>query len=154
MHIRRMQSQTRCRRCGHSRQRRSGRLWCVFGAGGNRDPGKRAPMAAAAQTHADVLVLTSDNPRNENPAAIIAQLRAGLSRTPHLVEPDRGLAIATALQSAESADVVLIAGKGHETYQEIGGERHAFSDAEHARRALDARAAGSPGSTDADDADV
>jgi UDP-N-acetylmuramyl tripeptide synthase len=134
--------------------RRGGRLWCVFGAGGNRDPGKRAPMGAAAQAHADTLVLTSDNPRNENPAAIIAQLRAGLSRAPHLVEPDRALAIATALRSADPADVVLIAGKGHETYQEIAGERHAFSDAEQARRALDARAAGSPGGTVADDADV
>jgi len=133
---------------------RGGRLWCVFGAGGNRDPGKRAPMAAAAEANADRLVLTSDNPRNENPAAIIAQLRAGLGRTPHLVEADRALAIAAALRTADPADVVLIAGKGHETYQEIGGARHPFSDVEHARRALAARDAGSPGGTVADGQDV
>jgi UDP-N-acetylmuramyl tripeptide synthase len=133
---------------------RGGRLWCVFGAGGDRDPGKRAPMAAAAQAHADVLVLTSDNPRSENPAAIIAQLRAGLSRTPQLVEADRAKAIAAALGQADAADVVLIAGKGHETYQEIGGARHPFSDVEHSRRALDARAAGSPGGTSVEGQDV
>ena len=133
---------------------RGGRLWCVFGAGGDRDPGKRAPMAAAAQAHADLLVLTSDNPRSENPAAIIAQLRAGLGRAPQLVEPDRARAIAAALTAAEPADVVLIAGKGHETYQEIGGMRHPFSDVEHSRRALEARAAGSPGGTAVDGKDV
>ena len=133
---------------------RGGRLWCVFGAGGNRDAGKRAPMAAAAEAHADLLVLTSDNPRNEDPAAIIAQLRAGLTRTPHLVEADRAKAIAAALRSADDADVVLIAGKGHETYQEIGGERHPFSDVEQAGRALAARVPRSPGSTPADGQDV
>lgn len=119
---------------------RGGRLWCVFGAGGNRDAGKRPPMAAAAEKHADVLVLTSDNPRNEAPEAIIAQLRGGLSRAPHLVEVDRGRAIAAALQAAAPPDVVLIAGKGHEAYQEIGGERLAFSDIEQARLAVQRRA--------------
>ena len=119
---------------------RGGRLWCVFGAGGNRDAGKRAPMAAAAEQHADQLVLTSDNPRNEAPDAILAQLREGLSRAPHLVAADRKLAIDAALQAADPADVVLIAGKGHESYQEIGGRRLPFSDIEQAGLGLQRRA--------------
>ncbi|HZH06930.1 MAG TPA: UDP-N-acetylmuramoyl-L-alanyl-D-glutamate--2,6-diaminopimelate ligase [Lautropia sp.] len=119
--------------------RRNGRLWCVFGAGGDRDTGKRAPMAAAAEAHADLLVLTSDNPRSESPSAIIAQLRAGLRRAPHRVEEDRALAIAQTVQAADAADVVLIAGKGHESYQEIGQERLPFSDLDQARLALQAR---------------
>jgi UDP-N-acetylmuramyl-tripeptide synthetase len=133
---------------------RGGRLWCVFGAGGNRDPGKRAPMAAAAQAHADVLVLTSDNPRQEDPAAIIAQLRAGLDREPHLVEPDRARAIAAALHAADAADVVLIAGKGHESYQEVGERREPFSDVEHAATALAARAAAGESAADEGSLDV
>lgn len=120
---------------------RGGRLWCVFGAGGNRDAGKRQPMAAAVERHADLLVLTSDNPRNEAPDAILAQLRDGLSAAPHLVQSDRALAIDAALQAADAADVVLIAGKGHESYQEIAGRRLPFSDVEQARLALAARAA-------------
>jgi UDP-N-acetylmuramoyl-L-alanyl-D-glutamate--2,6-diaminopimelate ligase len=98
-------------------------------------------MAAAAEAHADLLVLTSDNPRSESPSAILAQLRAGLRRVPHQVEEDRARAIDAALQAADPADVVLIAGKGHETYQEIGRERIAFSDVEKAREALRSRAA-------------
>ena len=140
---------------------RGGRLWCVFGAGGNRDAGKRAPMAAAAEAHADLLVLTSDNPRDEAPEAILAQLRAGLSRIPHRVEPDRARAIAGALEAAEPADVVLIAGKGHEQYQEIARARHPFSDVEQADLALQARStgqaaagAGMPHGTTAGGADV
>ena len=134
---------------------RGGRLWCVFGAGGNRDAGKRAPMAAAAEKHADLLVLTSDNPRGEAPDAILAQLREGLERAPRLVEVDRALAIAAALQVADPADVVVIAGKGHEPYQEIGGRRLPFSDVEHARLGLQRRALhdgqadrGAPGGSD------
>ncbi|MEO6268995.1 MAG: UDP-N-acetylmuramoyl-L-alanyl-D-glutamate--2,6-diaminopimelate ligase, partial [Lautropia sp.] len=115
---------------------RGGRLWCVFGAGGNRDAGKRQPMAAVVERHADLLVLTSDNPRNEAPDAILAQLREGLSAAPRLVQSDRALAIDAALQAADAADVVLIAGKGHESYQEIGGRRLPFSDVEQARLAL------------------
>jgi UDP-N-acetylmuramoyl-L-alanyl-D-glutamate--2,6-diaminopimelate ligase len=113
----------------------------VFGAGGDRDAGKRAPMAAAAEQFADLLVLTSDNPRNEAPQAILAQLRAGLTREPYLVQEDRAAAIDAALQAAAAADVVLIAGKGHETYQEIGARRVPFSDVEHARTALRRRPA-------------
>jgi murE/murF fusion protein len=96
-------------------------------------------MAAAAEAHADLLVLTSDNPRSESPSAIIAQLRAGLRRAPHRVEEDRALAIAQTVQAADPADVVLIAGKGHEAYQEIGQERLPFSDLDQARLALQAR---------------
>jgi UDP-N-acetylmuramyl-tripeptide synthetase len=127
---------------------RNGRLWCVFGAGGDRDPGKRAPMAAAVERHADVVVLTSDNPRSEAPEAILAQLRAGLAAAPWREQPDRAAAIAEALAAAAPADVVLIAGKGHERYQEIGGRRLPFSDVEQAREALRRRAAGDAGGAD------
>ncbi|MBA3479710.1 MAG: hypothetical protein H0T52_15125 [Lautropia sp.] len=89
-----------------------------------------------------MLVLTSDNPRDEAPEAILAQLRVGLSRIPHRVEPDRARAIAGALEAAEPADVVLIAGKGHEQYQEIARARHPFSDVEQADLALQARSTG------------
>lgn len=121
---------------------RGGRLWCVFGAGGDRDAGKRLLMGAAASAYADHLVLTSDNPRSEDPLAIIAAIQVGLSRAPDLVEPDRSAAIGQALASAAPEDVVLIAGKGHEQTQEIAGRQIPFSDADEARRALMARRAG------------
>ncbi len=122
--------------------RRGGRLWCVFGCGGNRDAGKRPLMAAAAEAGAHRVVLTSDNPRNEDPQAIVDEVRRGL-RHPEaaLVEPDRARAIAQALSQAAPPDVVLIAGKGHEDYQEVGGERRPFSDQAQARQALRARGA-------------
>ena len=95
---------------------RGGQLWCVFGCGGNRDAAKRPLMGAVAQQHADQVVVTSDNPRSEDPAAIrLAQ------------------------QEAAPADVVLIAGKGHEDTQETAGVRVPFSDMAHAQRALDDR---------------
>ncbi|MEO5606236.1 MAG: UDP-N-acetylmuramoyl-L-alanyl-D-glutamate--2,6-diaminopimelate ligase [Polaromonas sp.] len=123
-------------------QRRGGRLWCVFGCGGDRDPGKRPLMAAAAERHADQLVLTSDNPRGESALAIIEQILPGLSRAQAAqVLPDRHAAIAHALQLAQPQDVVLLAGKGHENYQEIKGVKFAFSDREQAQAALNARAA-------------
>jgi len=123
-------------------QARAGRLWVVFGAGGDRDPGKRAPMGAAAAVGADVVVVTSDNPRSEDPEAIVAQVAAGAGAARELLrEVDRACAIATAVARAGAADVVLIAGKGHEDYQIVGRERRAFSDIEHARTALMARAA-------------
>ncbi len=109
---------------------RGGRLWCVFGAGGDRDRGKRAPMSAAVERVADVIVLTSDNPRSEAPRRILADLQAGLERPAHLVEVDRARAIEQAMTAAAATDVVLIAGKGHEDYQEIAGVRHPFSDVE------------------------
>jgi UDP-N-acetylmuramoyl-L-alanyl-D-glutamate--2,6-diaminopimelate ligase len=120
---------------------RGGQLWCVFGAGGDRDPGKRPLMAAAARRCAARVVLTSDNPRSESPERILDDVQAGLDAAPALRDADRARAIAEALARAEAADVVLIAGKGHEPYQEIAGVRHPFLDAEHAARALARRAA-------------
>jgi len=114
---------------------RGGSLIAVFGAGGERDPGKRAPMGAAASRHADRLVLTSDNPRSEDPLAILAQVRSGVT-APCRIEPDRAGAIEDAVRHAAAADVVLVAGKGHETVQEIGGRALPFSDAAVAAQAL------------------
>jgi UDP-N-acetylmuramoyl-L-alanyl-D-glutamate--2,6-diaminopimelate ligase len=114
---------------------RGGRLAVVFGAGGDRDPGKRALMGAIAARLADRVLITSDNPRSEDPLAIISQIEKGVAGK-HEVEADRALAIETAISSAQAKDVVLIAGKGHETYQEVAGRRLHFSDEEHARSAL------------------
>lgn len=122
-------------------QARGGALWVVFGAGGERDPGKRAPMGAAAAA-ADRIVLTSDNPRGEDAEAILAAVASGVPAGAALTRiVDRAEAIDWALAHAAAADVVLIAGKGHETYQEIGGVRRPFSDREQARAALARRAA-------------
>lgn len=112
-----------------------GRLVAVFGAGGDRDALKRPQMGAIASRLADRVVLTSDNPRSEDPRAIIEAIRTGV-RIAHEVEPDRAQAIASAISAALPGDVVLIAGKGHETYQEAGGARRPFSDLEVAGRAL------------------
>jgi UDP-N-acetylmuramoyl-L-alanyl-D-glutamate--2,6-diaminopimelate ligase len=121
---------------------RGGRLWCVFGCGGNRDATKRPLMGAIAARAADRAVVTSDNPRQEDPRVIVEQIVAGLDaagRAATDVVVDRRAAIAHALGEAAEADVVLIAGKGHEDYQEIAGVRHPFSDADEARRALEQR---------------
>ncbi len=121
-------------------QARLGQLWCVFGCGGERDATKRPLMAAVAEKGADRVVVTSDNPRSEKPEAIISQILLGLSRNQRVqVEADRARAIAGTLTQAAANDVVLIAGKGHETYQEVAGVKHPFSDADHARRALTLR---------------
>lgn len=121
-------------------QARGGQLWCVFGCGGDRDASKRPLMAATAQKNADQIVLTSDNPRSENPAVIISQILLGLTRSQSVrVQTDRALAIADALASAQPADVVLLAGKGHENYQEVAGKKYRFDDLYHAQMALDAR---------------
>jgi len=121
--------------------RRGGKLCCVFGCGGNRDAGKRPLMGAAARTHADALVVTNDNPRGENPQTIIADILKGIAdRVNITVEPDRASAIALAIENAQAADVVLIAGKGHEDYQEEHGQRRPFSDQACARQALVSRA--------------
>ena len=123
-------------------QGRGGRLWCVFGCGGDRDAGKRPLMAAAAEKDADQLVVTSDNPRSEDPMAIIGQMLKGLSRPQAAhAQQDRRAAIAHALQLAQPQDVVLLAGKGHENYQEIKGVKFAFSDRDQAQAILDAMAA-------------
>ena len=124
-------------------QERGGQLWCVFGCGGDRDPGKRAQMGAIAQAAEHVLV-TSDNPRSEEPGAIIAQIVAGMDAshagsTVQAIE-DRAAAILSAIKHAAKADVILLAGKGHEPYQEIKGRKIPFSDADHAALALAARA--------------
>ena len=106
-----------------------GRLWCVFGCGGDRDAGKRPQMGALAERHADLVVVTSDNPRSEHPAAIINDIVAGFSDAGRAtVIEDRAAAIAWAIGNAADTDVVLIAGKGHEDYQIIGDERISFSD--------------------------
>lgn len=114
------------------------RLWCVFGCGGDRDPGKRPLMGSIAARLADVVIVTSDNPRTEDPAAIISQIVAGADRAVDS-EVDRAAAIRSAIMQAGARDVILIAGKGHERYQEIGRDRKPFSDVDVARRCLDAR---------------
>ena len=116
---------------------RGGALWCVFGCGGDRDPVKRPLMAAVAEKDADHVLVTSDNPRGEKPEAIIAQVLLGLSHADVVeVESDRARAIARAIAGAAPRDVVLVAGKGHEDYQEVAGVKHPFSDQAHARAAL------------------
>ena len=116
-----------------------GRLICVFGCGGDRDHGKRAQMGLVAANWADLLVVTSDNPRSEAPESIIEMVLEGIpAEQNRLVEADRRVAIKQAVNEAFSGDIVLIAGKGHETYQEIQGERFPFSDVEEAEAALEA----------------
>ncbi|HAZ60654.1 MAG TPA: UDP-N-acetylmuramoyl-L-alanyl-D-glutamate--2,6-diaminopimelate ligase [Gammaproteobacteria bacterium] len=118
----------------------SGRLVCVFGCGGERDAGKRPLMGAIAERLADQVIVTSDNPRGEAPEQIIDAILAGISaRDAVLIEPDRAQAIALAVNAAAAGDLVLIAGKGHEDYQEIGGRRLPFSDQTCARLAMEAR---------------
>ena len=121
---------------------RNGQLWCVFGCGGDRDPGKRPQMGRIAQM-ADQVLVTSDNPRSEEPGSIIAQIVAGMDQEHpgsrlQTVE-DRASAILLAVKQAAKQDVILLAGKGHEPYQEIKGRKMPFSDADHATLALSAR---------------
>ncbi|MBS0317706.1 MAG: UDP-N-acetylmuramoyl-L-alanyl-D-glutamate--2,6-diaminopimelate ligase [Proteobacteria bacterium] len=119
---------------------RGGRLWCVFGCGGDRDRAKRPRMGAIAAANADRVTVTSDNPRSEDPGAIIEQIVQGIADRSAVsalaVQPDRARAIAETLAQAAAADVVLLAGKGHEDYQEIAGERRPFSDKAEAQRSL------------------
>ena len=114
-----------------------GRLICVFGCGGNRDRGKRPLMGQAAAAGADEVWITSDNPRNEDPRHIIDDILAGAGGKPR-VEPDRARAIFEAIGGAHHGDVVVIAGKGHEDYQEVSGARLPFSDVAVAKKALEA----------------
>ena len=121
---------------------RGGQLWCVFGCGGDRDPGKRPQMGKIAQA-ADHVLVTSDNPRSEDPHAIIEQILAGMDQnnpasTVQALD-DRAAAILSAIKHAAKPDVILLAGKGHEPYQEIKGKKLPFSDADHAQLALSAR---------------
>jgi len=115
---------------------RGGKLICVFGCGGERDAGKRPKMGAIAERLADRVLLTSDNPRSEDPVAILAGIAAGMKSKP-MVEPDRALTIRIAVAEANVRDVVLLAGKGHESYQDDAHGRQPFSDLEQAQRALE-----------------
>ncbi len=117
---------------------RGGKLICVFGCGGDRDPGKRPLMGAVVERLADKAVVTSDNPRSEPPEAIAQQILAGMKSRPQL-ELDRAHAIRNAIVQANARDVVLLAGKGHESYQEVAGVKHPFSDIGSASLALEHR---------------
>lgn len=112
---------------------RDGKVWCVFGCGGDRDTGKRSKMGRVAQDLADQIILTSDNPRSENPEAIIAMIKMGMKLDSHNIQSisDRAAAIMAAVRHADIKDVVLVAGKGHESTQEINGKKFDFSDQEH-----------------------
>jgi len=121
-------------------EHRGGRLWCVLGCGGERDRSKRPLMAAAAEREAARLVLTSDNPRGEDPLQILLEMQAGLTEPMRaIVEPDRAEAIQEAVDRADARDIILLAGKGHEDYQEIAGVRQPFSDVVQGRLALQRR---------------
>jgi UDP-N-acetylmuramoyl-L-alanyl-D-glutamate--2,6-diaminopimelate ligase len=130
------------------------RVWCLFGCGGDRDPTKRAPMGEAAARRADAVIITNDNPRSEDPAAIAAPIQEGARAAGlraidlaamargdrgYIVELDRARAIETAVLEAMAGDVIVIAGKGHEDYQIVGNEKRHFDDREEARRALERR---------------
>lgn len=143
-------------------QARGGKLWAVFGAGGNRDTGKRPLMGAVAGRLADRVIVTSDNPRNENPELIARAVAQGaesviryLSDSPGAAVPatqiemivDRREAIRAAVDRADARDVILLAGKGHETYQEVAGVRHHFDDRQEAARALRQRLTKPPAET-------
>jgi UDP-N-acetylmuramoyl-L-alanyl-D-glutamate--2,6-diaminopimelate ligase len=124
---------------GALREVRHDRLLVVFGCGGNRDTGKRAAMGAVAARWADYTVLTSDNPRKEDPGAIIAQIQSGFADAGRYeVVVDREQAIGRILELAKPGDIVLIAGKGHETYQEFADKKIPFDDRDVARRILEA----------------
>ncbi|WP_046004809.1 UDP-N-acetylmuramoyl-L-alanyl-D-glutamate--2,6-diaminopimelate ligase [Pseudoalteromonas rubra] len=119
-----------------------GKVTCVFGCGGERDKGKRALMAQAAERYADTVVITSDNPRGEDPLDIINDIKAGLSKPEYaLCQPDRASAIREAIRGADQHSVILIAGKGHEDYQIIGNQRLAFSDISWAQKILSGESA-------------
>lgn len=115
-----------------------GRVICVFGCGGNRDKGKRPLMGRAAVQGADLVFVTSDNPRNEDPDSIIADILRGAEGDDVRTEPDRARAIFEAVGAARGNDIVLIAGKGHEDYQEVVGRKSYFSDVDVAQKALEA----------------
>jgi UDP-N-acetylmuramoyl-L-alanyl-D-glutamate--2,6-diaminopimelate ligase len=119
------------------RKHTTGRLICVFGCGGDRDRGKRPLMARSVEAGSDRAWVTSDNPRSERPEAIAAEIVSGFEgRIEFEIELDRARAIERAIRAARAIDVVLIAGKGHESYQEIAGRRIPFNDVDVARSAL------------------
>jgi UDP-N-acetylmuramoyl-L-alanyl-D-glutamate--2,6-diaminopimelate ligase len=118
-------------------KQRGGKIWCVFGCGGDRDAGKRSQMGAVAECNADHILITSDNPRSEDPQAIMQAIRSGMKADAQNIQmiADRAAAIMAAIRHAEACDIVLVAGKGHETTQEINGKKFDFSDQEHIRLA-------------------
>jgi UDP-N-acetylmuramoyl-L-alanyl-D-glutamate--2,6-diaminopimelate ligase len=118
-------------------QLKKGDLWVIFGCGGDRDKSKRPIMGHAASLYADKIVVTSDNPRSEDPEQIISEIINGLTQSTAVMKlTNREEAIAYALNHAESDDIILIAGKGHEAYQQIGTLKHLFSDQETVRRLI------------------
>tara|TARA_R110002126_G_scaffold98045_17_gene228134 strand:+ start:1471 stop:2931 length:1461 start_codon:yes stop_codon:yes gene_type:complete len=119
------------------RQHCKGQLWCVFGCGGDRDKGKRPLMGQLAQHYADHSIITSDNPRSEEPLQICLDIEAGMHDADNYrIEPDRKLAIKLALASAQPGDVILLAGKGHETTQIIGHEQHHYDERAYVRQLM------------------
>lgn len=118
-------------------KQRNGKIWCVFGCGGDRDAGKRSQMGAVAARHADQVLITSDNPRSEDPQVIMQMIRDGIDDNAQHIQliADRAAAIMAAIRNADVRDIVLVAGKGHETVQEIKGKKFEFSDQEHIRLA-------------------
>ena len=118
-------------------EQRGGKLWCVFGCGGDRDAGKRSQMGAVAERNADHILITSDNPRSEDPQLIMQMIRSGMKIDAQNIQviADRAAAIMAAIRHADIRDIVLVAGKGHETTQEINGKKFDFSDQEHIRLA-------------------
>jgi UDP-N-acetylmuramoyl-L-alanyl-D-glutamate--2,6-diaminopimelate ligase len=125
---------------GALREHCKGELWCVFGCGGDRDPGKRPIMGSIADELADRIIVTDDNPRSEKPEAITRAIVGGIRSKAARIIHDRAEAIGTALKEAGASDIVLIAGKGHEDYQIYGDTRRSFSDRVEARRYLGAAA--------------
>jgi UDP-N-acetylmuramoyl-L-alanyl-D-glutamate--2,6-diaminopimelate ligase len=122
-----------------------GKLWVVFGAGGDRDPGKRPEMGRVAAASADVVVITSDNPRKENPERILDDIERGMGSAPRTRLSDRREAIRHALLNAAADDVIVLAGKGHETYQVIGTEKRPFDERVVVREVLSGRQQSSGG---------
>ncbi|MEY3220796.1 MAG: hypothetical protein RIT27_2153 [Pseudomonadota bacterium] len=119
-----------------SRKHCKGKLWCIFGCGGERDQGKRPIMGQIAETYADHIILTDDNPRHESPEQIIKDILSGFQKQTHQVIQHRVSAISYALENSNKDDLILIAGKGHETYQQIGDEISYYSDRETAKQLL------------------
>jgi UDP-N-acetylmuramoyl-L-alanyl-D-glutamate--2,6-diaminopimelate ligase len=121
-----------------ARELTTGEVITVFGCGGDRDRSKRRPMGEAAAKYSDLVIITSDNPRNEDPLNIISEIEAGVkeSGVTYEINPDRREAIWRAISSAKAGDVVVIAGKGHENYQIVGADKYHFDDREVAQEAL------------------
>ena len=109
-------------------EQEKGKIITVLGCGGNRDKGKRSKMGEIASRLSDFVIITSDNPRNEDPKTIIKDIEKGIKGDNYIVIPDRNVAISMAVELASPGDIVLVAGKGHEEYQEMQGIRHSFSD--------------------------